>query len=158
MVIGEHWTKQGLCGCTGHIPRKPGLPARPWGHDSCYVRLPEKLWVSRRASRAHVYAWLAAEGAGKIEGWIVLGKLCERQSLGICTPICLLAQTEPIFSCGWPVLMGIPTYHSGVGRTQALAGWDCNTHVISLSCLDVWYLSLSQLKWLFSIYFKDQDF
>jgi len=64
------------------------------------VRLLERLWVSRRAARAHVYAWLAAEGAVKIEGWIVLGKLCERQSLDICTPIYLLAQAEPIFSCG----------------------------------------------------------
>ena len=158
MGTAEHWTKQGLCDCTGHIPRKSVLPHKAMRLWELLSETAGETLGEQESLQGPCYAWLAAEGAVKIEGWIVLGKLCERQSLGICTPIYLLAQAEPIFSCGWPVPMGIPIYHSGVGRTQVLPGWDCNPHVISLSCLDFWYLSLSQLKWLFSIYFKDQDF
>ena len=141
MVIAEHWSKQGLCDCTGHIPRKSVLPNKA-------MRLCQLLSEAARETLGEQESLLGpglclagSRRSSKDRGLVVLGKVCERQSMGIFMPIGLLAQAEPIFSCGWPVPMGIPVYHSGVGRTQILAGWDCNTHVTSLSCLDFGYLS-----------------
>ena len=150
MVTAELWTKHRALLSTKFCetiqvthPGSQFCLASPWCYDSCQVRLPERLWVSRRVSWAHVYAWddnrrrsegegLDSHGQNFVEGraWV---SACPGLSLLYMSPPHvggLSSWTSPFIMMGW-------------GEHKfccLLAGWDCNTHEMSLFCLDFWYL------------------
>lgn len=123
------------------------MPAVKWG---C-----QRPWVSRRASKCLYLA--GSRRNSKDRGLVVLGKVCERQSMGIFIHRPAFRAESPSSHVGDLSPWASPFITVGWGEHRFWLGETVTPMWFPFS-LKIWISLLSQLKWLFSIYFKDQDF